>query len=157
MELKQIIPPGRALFLDRTFSSKKELLELLLDVILKGDGIVEHREEILETLLEREASMSTGIGQGIAIPHCSSVHEKDLSALLCVLGQPMEYQAVDEQPVQIVILLILPKDKFEKHIKTLAAIARQFNDVAFRKQIASAKSSEEIMAIVSGAPSTSTP
>lgn len=160
MELNQIISEERVLFLDREFASKNELLSALLDVLLKIDHLSEHREMVLETLLEREASMSTGIGQGIAIPHCSSEFEKDVSALLCVLAKPMEYQAVDDQPVQIVILLLLPKDRFEKHIKTLAAIARQFNDVAFRNRVANAQSSGEIFSIINeaagGAPASAT-
>ncbi len=152
MELKDIIPPDRILYLDRSFKSKEELLGFLLDQILKKDGLDSHRDAILKTLLEREASMSTGIGQGIAIPHCSTEFEKDLSAVLAVLKKPMEFQAVDEQPVQIVILLVLPKDRFEKHIKTLAAIARQFNDGAFRKKVASSGSVEEIQSVIASAP-----
>ncbi|MCE9600197.1 MAG: PTS sugar transporter subunit IIA [Spirochaetia bacterium] len=155
--MNQIISEERVLFLDREFASKNELLSTLLDVLLKLDGLTEHREVVLETLLEREASMSTGIGQGIAIPHCSSEFEKDVSALLCVLGKPMEYQAVDDQPIQIVILLLLPKDRFEKHIKTLAAIARQFNDVDFRNRVATAKSQEEVCSIVGVAGSGNAP
>lgn len=148
MELKEVISLDRTLYLDKEYRSKRELLSDLLDHLLSKDGLLEHKPEILQTLVDREESMSTGIGQGIAIPHCSTEHEKDLSALLTVLKHPLDYQSVDEDPVRIVILLLLPKDRFEKHIKTLAAIARQFNDPAFRKEIASAESAEAIDALI---------
>jgi mannitol/fructose-specific phosphotransferase system IIA component (Ntr-type) len=148
MELKEIISENRTLYLDRAYGSKRELLSELLDHLLAQDGLLAHKAEILQTLVDREESMSTGIGQGIAIPHCSTAHEKDLSALLAVLKHPIDYQSVDEDPVRILILLLLPKDRFEKHIKTLAAIARQFNDPAFRQEIASAESAEAIYQLV---------
>lgn len=148
MELKEIISENRTLYLERAYGSKQELLADLLDHLLVQDGLSAHKAEILQTLVDREESMSTGIGQGIAIPHCSTPFEKDLSALLAVLKHPIDYQSVDEDPVRILILLLLPKDRFEKHIKTLAAIARQFNDPVFRKEIASAESAEAIYELV---------
>lgn len=151
MELKDIIPPDRIFYIERSFKSKEELLSHLLELLLKKDGLEAHKDQVLKVLLERESSMSTGIGQGIAIPHCSTDFEKDLSAVLAVLKKPIEFQAVDEQPVQIVILLVLPKDRFEKHIKTLAAIARQFNDSVFRKKVAGAASVDEVQAAVAAA------
>ena len=148
MELKEIITPERTLYLDKVYSSKKELLGEMLDHLLKKDGLLDHKAEILQTLVDREESMSTGIGQGIAIPHCSTDYEKDLSALLAVLKNPLDYQSVDEDPVRIVILMLLPKDRFEKHIKTLAAIARQFNQPEFRREIGTADSAEAIYTLI---------
>lgn len=148
MELKEIITPERTLYLDKVYTSKKELLSEMLDHLLQKDGLLDHKADVLQTLVDREESMSTGIGQGIAIPHCSTDHEKDLSALLAVLKNPLDYQSVDEDPVRIVILLLLPKDRFEKHIKTLAAIARQFNQPEFRREIAACDSAEAIYHLI---------
>lgn len=148
MELREIITSDRIVYLDQAYSSKKEFLADLLGRLLARDGLMEHRDDVLQTLMDREESMSTGIGQGIAIPHCSTDFEKDLSAMLAVLKHPLEYQSVDEEPVRIAILLLLPKDRFEKHIKTLAAIARQFNDPEFRKAVAACDSVESIDALI---------
>jgi mannitol/fructose-specific phosphotransferase system IIA component (Ntr-type) len=65
-----------------------------------------------------------------------------------VLGKPLEFQAVDDEPVQIVVLLLMPRNRFDRHIKTLASIARMFNDEAFRKKVIDAKDETEIFELI---------
>ena len=92
--------------------------------------------------------MSTGIGLGVAIPHCSSEWVDDVVVSLAVLTRPLEFQAVDDEPVQIVVLLLMPRNRFDRHIKTLASIARMFNDEGFRQKILNAESEEAIYELI---------
>jgi mannitol/fructose-specific phosphotransferase system IIA component (Ntr-type) len=68
--------------------------------------------------------------------------------MLAILREGMDFQAIDDVPVRIIVLLLLPKNKFEKHIKTLASVARLFNNEQFRLRILQAKDNEEILSIL---------
>lgn len=140
MEVQDIIPAGRLLLLEQAFSDKFELLETLFDRCIEDTSLTEHRHSIWTTLVERENSMSTGIGVGVAIPHCSSEYVPDVIGMAAILKAGVDFQAVDEVPVRIVVLLLMPKKKFEKHIKVLASIARLFNEAHVRDQVLAADS-----------------
>ena len=151
MELHEIISSERILRLDNFQGDKSELLKLIFEKCDKISSFKEkRRDEIWETLIERENSMSTGIGLGVAIPHCSTEYVDDVIAMLAVMKDGIDFQAIDDVPVQIIVLLLLPKNKFEKHIKTLASVARLFNNEEFRSRILNAENSEEIYAILQG-------
>lgn len=149
MDLQDVLPENRFTLIEEPFTDKVDLIETLFDRCIEGTVVVEHRESIWQTLLERERSMSTGIGLGVAIPHCSSEYVPDVFSYGAVLRQGVDFQAVDEIPVRIVILLLMPKKKFEKHIKILAAIARLFNDEKVRSQVLDAATAEEAYAVIS--------
>ena len=149
MDLSELIPLEKIFFIEKKYGDKLEILEELLDLNLDNTQAVKYREQIWKTLLEREMSISTGIGLGVAIPHCSTPYVKDVQALLALVKGGINFQSVDDEPVQIIILLLLPKNKFEKHIKTLAHIARSFNEEAFRKKLLQVKSKEEAFKVIS--------
>jgi mannitol/fructose-specific phosphotransferase system IIA component (Ntr-type) len=91
--------------------------------------------------------MSTGIGFGIAIPHASS---EDVSEVVAAFGRSrkgIEFDALDNAPVKFVVLFIVPKNQFQTHLRTLAAIAKFLNDRTVREQLAAAKTPEEILSI----------
>lgn len=143
MDLREVISEDRLVILDQKFENKEALLETLFNLCAGSEDFGGKREEVWRALLEREKSMSTGVGLGVAIPHCSSDFVPDVMTFAAVLRHGVEFQAVDEAPVRIVALLLLPKKKFERHIKILAAIARQFNDESIRKGVLDAPDAAE--------------
>ena len=102
---------------------------------------------ILAALKQREETMSTGIGFGIAIPHASS---EDVAEVVAAFGrstQGIEFDALDNAPVKFVVLFIVPKNQFQTHLRTLASIAKFLNDRTVRESLSSAGTQEEILAI----------
>ena len=148
MEFHELIAKDKIFLMQKPYAAKLELLQDLLDCCLKGTELAEQRDRIWQTLLEREESMSTGIGQGVAIPHCSTDHVDTTLACFALLRTGVDFQSVDDSPVRLVVLLILPKNKFDKHVKTLAAVARLFNDVGFREAILEMDSPEEVHKLI---------
>lgn len=147
MNLKDIIKSDQIFHFKESPSNKYELLENLLDKTLNGSEFKKNRQEILSALLERERSMSTGIGSGIAIPHCSTDFIDGMQASMAVLSEKIPFDSVDEQPVGIVVLLLLSKNDFDRHIKTLAAIARAFNQEVLRQAVQQTTNSKEVISI----------
>jgi len=121
-----------------------ELIDLLVqkDRINSGD-----RDSILTALRQREETMSTGIGFGIAIPHASSNCVSEVVAAFGRSTRGIEFDSLDNSPVKFIVLFVVPKDQFQVHLRTLAAIAKFLNDKSVREQLGRADSSEEILSI----------
>ncbi len=100
---------------------------LIADLLFYLSDSNEHvrplRNTCLQLVKERENSMSTGIGDGVAIPHASVPNLKQSAAAMCTLKEGIEFSSIDRQPVRIVILILMPKEEFSRHIQTLAAIS----------------------------------
>ncbi|MCB1138878.1 MAG: PTS sugar transporter subunit IIA [Leptospiraceae bacterium] len=148
MELQELLTPGSVYRYTERSDDKLEFLRDMLGRTLGGTPMEGSTDRVWEGLREREVSMSTGIGLGVAIPHCSSEWVDDVVVSLAVLTRPLEFQAVDDEPVQIVVLLLMPRNRFDRHIKTLASIARMFNDEGFRQKILNAESEEAIYELI---------
>jgi mannitol/fructose-specific phosphotransferase system IIA component (Ntr-type) len=138
---EQIIPEMKA---TERWPAIVELIDLLVSL-----GKIEpaNRDSILASLKQREETMSTGIGFGIAIPHASSDYVNDVVAAFGRSSQGIEFDALDNAPVRFVVLFIVPKNQFQTHLRTLASIAKFLNDRSVRESLASANSQEEILAI----------
>ncbi|MBU45760.1 MAG: PTS sugar transporter subunit IIA [Spirochaetaceae bacterium] len=148
MELQELLTSESVYRYTDHGEDKLEFLKDMLSRTLAVRGHDSNLEKVWEALREREVSMSTGIGLGVAIPHCSSEWVDEVLVSLAVLTDPLEFQAVDDEPVQIVVLLLMPRNRFDKHIKTLASIARMFNDESFRQKILKASSEQEIFELI---------
>jgi mannitol/fructose-specific phosphotransferase system IIA component (Ntr-type) len=121
-----------------------ELIDLLVG---KGQVKPEDRESVLAALRAREETMSTGIGFGIAIPHASSDRVTQVVAAFGRSSKGIEFDALDNAPVRFIVLFIVPKDQFQTHLRTLAAIAKFLNDRAVRDRLAQAATTPEILDI----------
>jgi nitrogen PTS system EIIA component len=120
----------------------------LVDLLVKQNKVqADARESILASLKQREETMSTGIGFGIAIPHCSSDKLNEVVAAFGRSTSGIEFDALDNAPVKFVVLFIVPKNQFQTHLRTLASIAKFLNDRSVRDRLANAKSGEEISGI----------
>lgn len=123
-----------------------EIIEEMVDLAAKNRDIpAEDSEAIKNALIEREKSMSTGIGNGVAIPHCSTTKVTEITTVMALSPKGINFEAIDNEPVKIIILLIVPKDKLTQHIKTLANIAKMMSDVKLREEILSLKTADAIL------------
>ena len=126
------------------------VLEELVDILV-AEGRVEtvHRAAVLGALRLREETMSTGIGFGVAIPHASSEHVREVVAVFGRSGSGVDFGALDGEAVRFVVMFIVPKNQFQAHLRTLAAIAKFLNDRTVRDRLAHAQGREEILGIFS--------
>jgi fructose-specific phosphotransferase system IIA component len=141
LSAEQIIPEMKA---SERWAAIVELIDLLVSL---GKMKAEDRESILASLKQREETMSTGIGFGIAIPHCSSDRINEVVAAFGRSSSGIDFDALDNAPVKFVVLFVVPKNQFQTHLRTLASIAKFLNDRSVRESLASAKSAEEILSI----------
>ena len=141
LSAEQIIPEMTA---TERWPTIVELIDLLVSL---GKIKPDDRDGILASLKQREETMSTGIGFGIAIPHCSSDRLEEVVAAFGRSTGGIEFDALDNAPVKFVVLFIVPKNQFQTHLRTLASIAKFLNDRGTRESLASAGSAEEILAI----------
>lgn len=146
MKLSELISPERCV-IGWPNSKKPSDKWLLLDQIntftancLNFDS--KQTEAARNILIDREKSMSTGIGDGVAIPHCTLDFLKIAGGSLILLPEPVDFQSIDHRPAQIVILIFMPKDQFERHIETLASITRLLYNAQIREQLLKSSSSE---------------
>src|ERR1700737_3560317 len=141
LSAEQIIPEMKA---TERWPAIVELIDLLVQL---GKIKPEGRESILASLKQREETMSTGIGFGIAIPHCSSDRINEVVAAFGRSSSGIDFDALDNAPVKFVLLFVVRKNQFQTHLRTLSSIAKFLNDRSVRESLASAKSAEEILSI----------
>ena len=141
LSAEQIIPEMTA---TERWPAIVELIDLLVSL---GKIQTPDRDSILASLKQREETMSTGIGFGIAIPHCSSDRLNEVVAAFGRSPGGIEFDALDNAPVKFVVLFIVPKNQFQTHLRTLASIAKFLNDRSIRENLGKATSREEILAI----------
>ena len=120
----------------------------MVDVLVKAGRIRdEERELVLESIKQREQTMSTGIGFGIAIPHASSDIVEEVVAAFGRSTIGIEFDSLDGQPVFFIVLFVVPKDQFQTHLRTLAAIAKFLNDKAVRDELSKADDAAQILRV----------
>ena len=107
-------------------NSKKQLLQLLAERASSITGIPER--EIFDTVLQRERLGSTGVGNGIAIPHGKLAGVKRITGVFARLETPVDFEALDDEPVDLVFLLLAPEGAGADHLKALSKIARVLRD-----------------------------
>lgn len=111
-------------------SSKKRVLEFIAEQIRQhNDSLGEG--QIFNNLIARERLGSTGIGQGIAIPHCRLEGLEHVIGVLMTLEEAVEFDAIDNQPVDLVFALVVPKEATSEHLELLSQLAEKFNERTF--------------------------
>ena len=141
LTVEQILPQMQA---TERWGAIAELVGLLVKV---GKVKPEDHDTVLGALKQREDTMSTGIGFGIAIPHASSDKVTEVVAAFGRSSGGIEFESLDNAPVKFVVLFVVPRDQFQMHLRTLAAIAKLLNDRTVREALGNAKDSQEILAI----------
>ena len=127
-------------------NSKDEIIDAMIELVAKSPKILD-KEKVREAILEREKIMSTGVGNGFAIPHGKTDAVSDIVAAFAVTAEPIDYQSLDEKPVRLVFLLVGKDNMVGPHIKLLSRISRLMNKEEFRKKLIDAESPSEILQI----------
>ena len=147
LKITDILAPS-CVHLDMDVSDKTELLTKLVDVVV-GTGGVKDRDTLLKVILDREKLMSTGIGYGVALPHGkSNVVERSVAAV-ATLREPIDFDALDDKPVNIVLLLVGTEDNVGAHLRLLSRISRMVGSEQFRTNLLAAHSVEDVVDLFS--------
>jgi nitrogen PTS system EIIA component len=126
---------------------KEKALARLANMFGERDGVTV--SEIEHVLLEREALQSTGIGEGVAIPHGALPQLKEQVAALLIVPAGVEFQAIDDAKVSILFGVIGPKRATGEHLKTLARVSRLLRSRDFRQKLVGAGSARDIYELIS--------
>jgi mannitol/fructose-specific phosphotransferase system IIA component (Ntr-type) len=138
----QIIPEMRAA--DRW----EAIDELVQQLVIAGRIAPEHRQDIAGVVKKREQSMSTGIGFGVGIPHAVSDLVSEVVGVLGRSSHGMQFESLDNQPVKLVILFLVPQGQFQKHLHTLSNIAKNLHNADFRNALATAPDAASIYQVI---------
>ncbi len=126
--------------------SKKQVLQEVCSTAARLTGLPER--EVFDTLLQRERLGSTAIGQGVAIPHGKSRSLDRLVGVFARLQRPVDFDALDDQPVDLVFVLLAPESAGADHLKALARIARVLRDPGFAEKLRAAEGADAIYALL---------
>ncbi len=133
-----------AVILNLGAREKREVLADMAQALAKVEPQIE-AERLLEVLLEREALQSTGIGEGVAIPHGKMVGLDRLVASFARNPEGVDFDAIDGQPTHHFFLLVVPEHSGGQYLKALARISRFFRDAAFRQKLVEADSVDDVI------------
>ncbi|MDR3049036.1 MAG: PTS sugar transporter subunit IIA [Elusimicrobiota bacterium] len=146
MKIMELLSP-ESIIADLKATDKKSAIVELVE-ILKSAGKVKKSDEIIEVVLEREKLGSTGIGQGVAIPHGKTDAISEQSGVLGISKKGIEFNSLDGELVNIIFLLVGPVEVAGQHLKALSRISRLFKDKFLRQAIKDAASVEDIIKII---------
>ncbi|MBI4664020.1 MAG: PTS sugar transporter subunit IIA [Verrucomicrobia bacterium] len=142
LQREQIITDLRA-------SNRWEAIDELIDnLVATGKIKPEHRQPIAAVVKKRESSMSTGIGFGIGIPHASTDMIYEVVGALGRSKKGVNFDALDNQPVGLVMLFLVPQGQFQKHLHTLASIAKLLHKKEFRQALEEAQDAEGMYRVI---------
>ncbi|MCP3128382.1 MULTISPECIES: PTS IIA-like nitrogen regulatory protein PtsN [Shewanella] len=132
-----------------TPGSKKKVLELISDLAAAQYPTLSS-QEIFESLVAREKMGSTGIGNGIAIPHGRLTDITQPIAILVKCEEPIAFDAIDKQPVDILFALLVPADQCQQHLSTLSCMAEKLSDKQVLKQLRKTHDETELYQVITG-------
>ena len=135
MDLGDILGPDNVLPEMQAGDRWQAIDELIANLVTTGKIKPEHREAVTAVVKKRENSMSTGIGFGIGIPHASTDLITEVVGALGRSRPGIDFDALDNQPVKIVMLFLVPQGQFQKHLHTLANIAKMLHKADFRSAL----------------------
>ncbi|MCR5607188.1 MAG: PTS sugar transporter subunit IIA [Treponema sp.] len=146
MILGQVFTP-KAIIVDLESTDKDELFEEMVESAVSVQPQLD-RQEALKALLDREAKMSTGIIPGIAVPHgiCKSV--KGIQGVIGISRKGIDYEALDNNPVHLVFMLIIAPDDRERHVQVLKTLSEVLQNSAFSKTIVEKTSAQEVYDVI---------
>lgn len=151
MALTDLIPPGGAVA-DLPGTSRKQVLQALCDLAQRTLHVPSRT--VLDAVMERERLGSTGVGDGVAIPHARTAEVDRTCGVFARLKTPVDFDAVDGRHADLVFLLLAPEDSGAEHLKALARVARLFRREDIRTALRAAPDSAAVNAILSGAAQT---
>jgi mannitol/fructose-specific phosphotransferase system IIA component (Ntr-type) len=125
-------------------ASKDEIINAMVDLIGKSSKVLD-KEKVRASIFERERIMSTGVGNGFAIPHGKTDAVVDIVASFGITKDPINYQALDDKPVRLIFLLVGKENLVGPHIKLLSRISRLMNKEEFRSKLLTLQTPKEVL------------
>ena len=146
MELSQLLDQTNvAVGVD--VSDKDSLLEAVIDLIADRKE-VNDADRMRQAILDRESTMSTGVGKGLGLPHAKTSAVDEILAALIVAKEPVDFASMDNEPVRIVFLLVGKQDAKSQHVRILSRISRMMNQNDARERILEASNTEELLNVI---------
>src|SRR5258708_38938038 len=150
MDLGDILSPGQ-INPDLQATNRWDAIDELINSLVEAGKIKpDNRDAIVAVVKKRESSMSTGIGFGIGIPHASTDLIYEVTGALGRSRKGANFDALDNQPVNLVVLFLVPQGQFQKHLHTLAKIAKMCHKKEFRQALEAAPDAKAMYEIIAG-------
>lgn len=146
IQLKEILTPSQVV-VNAHVTSKKRALELVAQTIAENCNELDVHN-LFEHLIERERLGTTGFGNGVAIPHCRIENCQQPIAVVLKLTTPIDFDAIDNELVDILVGLVVPNNATDEHLQLLKQIAALLSDAKACKQIRSSTSSQELYQVL---------
>lgn len=129
-------------------STRDGAIRELVDVLVLSGAIpANEAQSLTEAVLAREQQRSTGIGEGLAVPHAKSQGIRAIAMAAGTLREPVDFQSIDRQPVRLVCMIVAPPDRIADHIQALARVSRLFSSAHAREAAFGATSAEALRAV----------
>src|SRR5580698_2090517 len=148
MNLGDILGPDNILPELQAANRWQAIDELISNLVASGKIKTEHRDSIAAVVKKRETSMSTGIGFGIGIPHASTDLIFEVVGALGRSRKGVNFDALDNQPVKLVMLFLVPQGQFQKHLHTLANIAKLLHQADFREALEKSADADAMLSVI---------
>lgn len=128
---------------------KYAAIDELIDLVIEAKDLPRNlRDSVHDAVTARERSMSTGMEEGVALPHGSSDRVQNIIGALGIANRGIEFECLDGKPANLILLLILPRDEFHVHVRTLAGISHLLNEASFRDALISADNPDTILNLI---------
>ncbi len=141
LEICSYLKPERVLYLEST--DKKQLINTMLKYVCEDSAVIDP-VELSKALWIRENSISTGIGDGIAIPHCRTKAVSDFVVAFALIKSGLDYDAIDKKPVDIVFMIVANENQDKKYIKLLSRLMLRMKNTELVQSLRQCRTSEEI-------------
>lgn len=135
-----------AVFVHLPGETKEDVLTSMVG-LLSDHPMMENFEVARSAVIQREKMMSTGVGKGLALPHAKTAAVNGIIAAFATTEKPVDYNAIDNVPVQMLFLMLSTERAKSQHIKLLSRVSRLMNEDAFRSRLLEAQNSEQVLQI----------
>jgi mannitol/fructose-specific phosphotransferase system IIA component (Ntr-type) len=145
-EINQLLEPEH-IRIGLSGTEKSEVINALID-LLAGDEAIGNLEAVRSAIFEREKKMSTGVGKGLGLPHAKTPAASETVAAFATTDEPVDFGAVDDVPVRLLLLLVGPEEHKSQHVKILGRISRLISRDALRERLVDADTPNTILEIL---------
>jgi PTS system nitrogen regulatory IIA component len=148
MTVTALLSPNRV-FIDPNITSKKKSLEFIANTVIEQCGLTQSK--LFNSLLDRERLGSTGLGHGFAVPHARLPDLKETIGCFVKLAKPINFDAPDNQPVDLIFCIIIPDHATDEHLQILASLAKIFSQSSIREAMRTAHTVSDVIRIIDSA------
>ena len=145
-EINQLLRPEQVR-IALSGTSKTDVINALIDV-LDGHEDIDSLEAVRQAIFDREEMMSTGVGKGLGLPHAKTAAATDTVAAFATTAEPVDFGAIDDEPIRLLLLLVGPEEHKSKHIKILGRISRLISRDDLRRKLVEAEDPETVIDLI---------